>query len=149
VADRTIYTNECALNEAEVISLSLANPAATPTPTVGKLRFFDAPLVPDVTTTQAELVAAETLLGGYPAGGYDLDDFGNPLLVSGGGAAITSPVVTVAFTVAPGASLAGGWVEDPDGDVRAVFIFDPPRPLNVVGEGFQFVRQLLYGRNPS
>jgi hypothetical protein len=67
VADRTIYSNECAMNEGAVIQLSLANPDADPDPTVGKLRFFDQTLVPDVTTTKEQLEAAETDLGGYPA----------------------------------------------------------------------------------
>lgn len=149
MADRTIYTNECALNEATVVKLSIANPDATPTPTVGKLRLFDAPLVPDVTTTKEQLEDAETVLDGYPTGGYDIESMSGPLLASGGGAVITTPIQTVQYTSDPGASIGGGWIEDPTGLVRAVFIFDPARPLNAIGEGFEFIRQLLYGRNTT
>lgn len=139
MADRTIYTNEAALAEAAVVQADLA---------LSKLRFFDSTLVPDVTTTKAEMVAVETALVGYPAGGYTLTAWTAPQLVSGGGAVITSEMEAVNYASGAAAAIGGGWVEDAAGDVRAVFIFDPPRTLAAVGDGFQFVRQLLYGRNP-
>lgn len=146
--DTTLYTNECALNEAEVVSLSIANADADPDPTIAKLRFFDQTLIPTVQTTKAEMVAVQIALGGYPVGGYSVAGLLGPDLASGGGAVITTPGVHVAYTIAPGAVLGGGWLEDSTGKVRAVFIFDPPRSLQAVGDGFIFIRQLLYGRNP-
>lgn len=138
MADRTIYTNDAARAEATVVQGNLA---------LSKLRFFSNALVPDVTTVKADLVAAETALVGYPAGGYTLTAWSAAQLVSGGGAVITSPMVAVNYASGAAAALGGGWVEDAAGDVRAVFIFDPVRTLAAVGDGFQFVRQLLYGRN--
>lgn len=145
--DSTLYTNECAMNEASVVKLSIADPDADPDPTVGKVRFFDNTLIPDVQTTKVDMVAAETTLGGYPAGGYSVASMLGPSVVSGGGAAITTPAISVAYTVAPGATLGGGWLEDSTGKVRAVFIFDPARSLQSVIDGFIFIRQLLFGRN--
>lgn len=140
MADRDLYTNEAALAEAEVIRADLA---------LSKMRLFDSTLVPTVTTTKVEMTAVETALVGYPAGGYTLTAWGAAMLVSGGGAAITSPLVAVAYASGATAALGGGWIEDAAGDVREVFIFDPPRTLAAVGDGFQWVRQLVYGRNPS
>src|ERR1043165_4893498 len=114
--DRTIYTNECALEEAAVVQANLA---------LSKLRLFDGTLVPTVITTKAELEAAETNLTGYPSGGYTLTAWADPNLVSGGGAVITSPVGAVNYASGDAAVIGGGWIEDADGNVRAVFIFDP------------------------
>lgn len=136
--DRTLYTNECALNQATLNQTNLAG---------SKLRLFNGTLVPDVTTHKAALVAAETTLTGYPSGGYDLTTWGAPLLASGGGAVTTSPAVPVAYASGSSATIGGGWIEDASGAVVTVFIFDPPRTLAVVGDGFTFIRQLLFGRN--
>lgn len=149
MADRTIATNQTAMADASLVSLAIADPDATPTPTVGKLRLFDAPLNPDVTTTQAELEAAETALGGYPAGGYDIEAMQGPTLAPGGGAVINTPAIPIQYTVAPGAVLGGGWIEKADGSMGQVFIFDPPRPIQAIGDGFTFIRQLMYDRNYS
>lgn len=146
MADYTMDTNEAAVENANSIALAIANSLAVP-PEVGKLRLCDAPFVPDVQTDKAALVAAETALGGYPAGGYDIDDMGAAMLVDGGGAAITTPMIPVLFTVAPGAVLSAWWIEDDAGEVRKVGVFDPNRSLQAVGDGFQFVRQFIYGRN--
>lgn len=140
MADRTIATNEAAIAEAAVVQDSLVD---------SFLRLFDGTLVPEVTTTKAQMVAKETTLTGYPVGGYDIAAFTGPLLVSGGGAVITSPVVSVAYASGAEATIGGGWIEDAGGDVRRVLIFDPPRPLAVVGNGFDVIRQLLYGRNTA
>lgn len=138
MSDRTISTNEAAITEAADIKAALA---------LSFLRLFDSTLVPEVTTTLAQLEAAEITLTGYPAGGYPITAFSGPLLVSGGGAVITSPLVHVAYASGAPVSIGGGWIEDAGGDVRRVIIFDPPRTLAVVGDGFDVVRQLLYGRN--
>jgi len=138
--DRTIYSNEAALAEAAIIQADLA---------LSKMRLFDATLIPDVTTTKADMIAVETALVGYPAGGYTLTAWGAPLLATGGGAVITSELEHVAYASGAAAAIGGGWVEDAAGDVRMIFIFDPPRTLAAVGDGFDWVRQLLYGRNSA
>lgn len=136
--DRTLYTNQAALAEAGVIQADLA---------LSKLRLFDGTLIPQVNTTKAELVAAETALVGYPAGGYPLTAWSAAQLSSLGGAVITSPMISVNYASGDSASLGGGWIEDAAGNVRAVIVFDPLRVLASVGDGFQWIRQLLYGRN--
>jgi len=137
--DRTIYTNEAALAEATAVQDDLA---------LSKMRLFDATLVPDVTTTKTDMEAAETTLVGYPVGGYALTTWGAALLAPGGGAVTTSPLQIVAYASGAVASIGGGWVETATGEVRFIFLFDPPRTLAAVGDGFEWVRQLLYGRNP-
>lgn len=139
MADRTMYTNESALNEAAAVKTDLA---------LSLLRLFDETLIPDVLTTQADMVAVETALVGYPVGGYPLTAWLGPLLAPGGGAVITTPVVHVAYASGAGVSIGGGWIETATGEIRCVFVFDPPRPLAFVGDGFEFIRQLFYGRNP-
>lgn len=146
--DRSIYTNEAALKEGNVVALSIANSEADPDPLVGKIRLFNSTLTPDSTTTKEQMVEAETELGGYPAGGYDVDDMVAAQMVSGGGVVITTPTVNVAYTVAPGEALGGGWLEDHEGDVRQVYIFDPPRSVQNAGDGFLIIRQMGFGRNP-
>lgn len=136
--DLTINTYESALAEAADIKAALA---------LSKLRLFDSTFVPDVTTTLAQLEAKETTLTGYPAGGYTMTAWTGPLLAPGGGAVITSPIVHVAYASGDAVAIGGAWAEDAGGDVRRVFIFDPPISLAVVGDGFEFIRQLTYGRN--
>lgn len=145
--DRSLFTNEGALREATVIKLSIANPAATPTPTVGKMRLFDGTLVPDVTTTEAILIAAETTLTGYPVGGYDVEVINGPQFSQFGGAVITMPLIEVAYASGPAATIGGGWYEDSAGNVRGVFIYDPPRTLAALGDSIQVLNQFLYDRN--
>jgi len=116
-----------------------------------KLRFCDSPFVPTPFTTKAELVAAETNFDGYVAGGYALAAFTGPLDFTGGGSVITSPLVNVTYGPAGAPPVTGNlsawWIEDASGDVRAVGAYDPTRVLAVVGQGFPFVAQLVYGRN--
>jgi hypothetical protein len=147
--DRPLFTNGAALSGAQVIGKSIADAGATPTPTEGKLRLFDNSFIPDAGTTQAELEAAETTLTGYPAGGYDLTDFSNPTFTPLGGALVTSNLVNVAYASGAGVVIGGYWVEDPDGNVREAFIYDPPRTLAVVGDGWPIVVQLGYGANAA
>lgn len=145
MADYTFDTKESAITEATTIKKAIADSTAVP-PLVGTLHLGET-LIPDVNTTKAELTAAETLLGGYPAGGYTIADMGAVLSVDGGGAVTTTPMIHVGYTVAPGAVLTCWWIEDDAGNVRKVGVFDPPRSLQAVGDGFEFVRQFLYGRN--
>lgn len=147
--DRPLFTNEAALSGADVIGLSIADPDAGPPATVGKLRLFDGTLIPDAGTTKAELVAAETTLTGYPVGGYTLTVFNGPTFTPLGGALVTSNLISVEYASGDAVVIGGYWVEDPNGDVREVFIYDPQRSLAVVGDGWPIVVQLGYGANAA
>lgn len=148
--DRPLFTKSAALVGADVIALSIVNALATPA-IEGVVRLFDDSFVPDEGTTRAELIAAETTLTGYPAGGYVLDA---PFAAQGaplGGAVVTFPIVNVAYASGPTVVIGGYWVEtDTSGGlVREVFIYDPPRTLAVVGDGWPIAVQLGYGANAS
>lgn len=149
--DRPLFTNAAALAGAEAVGLSIADPSLSP-PTVAKVRLFDNSIVPDTGTTRTELVAAETTLTGYPAGGYSLTAFTGPTFAPLGGAIITSNLINVAYASGSGVVIGGYWVEDaatPTPNVREVYIFDPVRSLSVIGDGFPLVVQLGYGANAS
>lgn len=147
--DRVLFTDASALAGAAVIGASIADSAASP-PTVGKLRLFDGSLVPDTGTTRAELEAAETTLTGYPVGGYSITDFADPTFAPLGGAVITSNLITVAYASGAAVVIGGYWMEDhatPTPNVREVFIYDPPRTLAQVGDGWPIAVQMGYGSN--
>lgn len=146
--DLSMYTLEAAMTEANVVRLSIANPAATPTPTEAKIRLFASGFTPDWTTTKAQLVAAEVTFGGYPVGGYEVLDLLPPAQVSGGGVVITTPLINVEYTIAPGEAVGGGWLEDGAGLVRQVYLFDPVKTLGSISDAFLIVRQMGFGRNP-
>lgn len=150
--DRPLFTNSAALAGAEAIALSIANPDADPDPIVAHIRLFDDSFVPDQGTTRAELVAAETTLTGYPVGGYELTEFSAPTFTPLGGALVTSNLINVAYASGDAVVIGGYWVEsagDPDDVVREVFIYDPPRTLAEIGQGWPIVVQLGYGANAS
>lgn len=149
MADRPLYTNEAATKEAEVISLNLADAAATPSPIESKVRLFTDALVPTVNTVKADLEAAEAAFTGYPSGGYTIEEMNGPLAAPGGGKVIYSPTIPVAFVSGTAATIGGYWLEDSDGDVREVFIYDPPRQLAVVTDGWPITVSLGYGRNSA
>ena len=138
MADRSLYTNEAAIAEATVIQADLA---------ASKIRLFDGSLIPTVNTVEADLIAAETTLVGYPAGGYAVATFGAPLFVAGGGVVILSVTVNPVYASGAAQVIGGYWLEDAAGDVRDVVIYDPPRSLAVVGDGWPIICQLGYGRN--
>lgn len=146
--DRPLFTTAAALAGAVVIGNSIADSGATPA-LVGKLRLFDNSFVPDQGTTRAELIAAETGLIGYPAGGYDITDFAAPVKAPLGGAIITSNLINVAYASGATAVIGGYWVEDDEATprVRVVFIYDPPRTLATIGDGWPIAVQLGYGAN--
>lgn len=148
MADRVIYTNEAALAEANQIGRFLGDPAGSP-PTTSKLRLFTNALTPTVGTTRAELLANEASFTGYPSGGYTLDDWVPALFAPGGGAVIISNKIDVFYTSGAAATIGGYWIEDSDNNVRLVYIYDPPRTLGTVGDGWPIVAQLGYGRNSS
>lgn len=149
MADRPLFTHEAALKGADVIGNSIADSTAVPA-VVGKLRLFDNSIVPDANTTRAELILAETTLTGYPAGGYSLTDFAAPVFAPLGGAIVTSNLINVAYASGDAVQIGGYWVEDdtaPTPQVREVFVYDPPRTLGVVGDGWPIAVQLGYGAN--
>lgn len=149
MADRPLFTNESALTGADVIAKSIADSGAVP-PLVGAVRLFDSTLVPDNGTTLAILEAAEIVLTGYPVGGYDITDFIDAVFAPLGGAVVTSNLINVAYASGAAALCGGYWVEtgtSPANKVREVFIYDPPRNLAVVGDGWPIVVQLGYGSN--
>lgn len=151
MADRPLFTMESALAGASVISESLADPTAMPAK-VAKLRLFDDSFVPDAGTTRAELVAAETTLTGYPAGGYSITEFADPVFAPLGGAIITSNLINIAYASGAAVNIGGYWIEDdsaPTPKVREVFIYDPVRSLTKVGDGWPIVVQMGYGANAS
>ena len=138
MANRSIFTQEQALDEAAAARANLA---------LSLLRVFNGTLVPDATTTDAQLVAAETTLAGYPAGGYPITAFGPPLFGDGAGAYITTPLIPIVYASGPSVVLGGAWLEDAAGEGRRTWIFDPPVTLAELGDGIEFVRQLYYGDN--
>lgn len=138
MADRVLYTNAAALAEANVIQTNLA---------LSLIRLFDESLIPVPGTTLAELEAAETTLVGYPAGGYPVAAYAEPIFAPGGGAVIQSALVQVVYASGAAVSIGGYWVEDAAGEVRQVFIYDPVRTLAALGDGFPIIAQFGYGRN--
>jgi hypothetical protein len=147
MADSPLFTGDAALAGANAVGLSIANADADPDPLVGAVRLFNGELVPDSGTAKAALVAAETTLIGYPVGGYDLTGFASAVFGPLGGAVITSNLINVAYASGDAVVIGGYWVEDSTGLVREVFIYDPPRTLGVVGNGWPIVVQLGYGAN--
>lgn len=148
--DRPLFTREAAYVGANTIGNSIADSGAGP-PLVGKLRLFDDSFVPDDGTTKAELIAAETTLTGYPVGGYSITDFSAPLIAPGGGMVVTSNLINVAYASGAAVVIGGYWIEDGEAvpNVREVFIYDPPRSLAVIGDGWPIAVQLGYGANAS
>lgn len=143
MADTKFYTNEAALKKANKIATSLVT---------SKLVLFDDTLTPTDATTKAEIMAKEIVADGYTAGGYAITPWTGNLLDPAGGADVTSPLVNIVFGPASDppltASVGGYAILDADGDVRLVGIYNPPRPLAAVGDGWAFVEQIVEARNP-
>lgn len=142
MADSQFYTQEAAMAKATTIKTALA---------LSKLRLCQDPFTPNPQTTKAQLVAAEAVFDGYPDGGFALTAWTGPLTDPNGGADITGPLVNVAYGPAGDppatAMISAGWVEDATGNVRFVFIYNPSRPLALVGDGWPIVPQLVEARN--
>jgi hypothetical protein len=147
MADRPLFTKESAIAGQTAVSVSIVN-TLVPTPADAHVRLFDDSFVPDVDTTRTELVAAETTLVGYPVGGYVIDAFAAPVKAPLGGVVATSNLVNVAYASGAQVVIGGYWLEDATAvtpKVREVFIYDPPRTLSVLGDGWPIVVQLGYG----
>lgn len=141
--DNQLYTQEAAIAKATEIKAALA---------LSKLRLVKEGLVVNQFTTKAAMVDQEADFDGYTPGGYTLTAWSGPLKADVGGAVITSPLVSIAYGPAedpPVTNSIGAWfIEDASGDVRTAGNFDPPKLLQSVGDGFQFVDQLIEARNP-
>lgn len=147
--DRPLFTQEAASAGANIIALSIADAAAMPA-VVAKVRLFAAGWVPDSGATRADFVANELVSPSYPAGGYSLTAFDLPKALGGGGMVVTSNLIEVAYTSGDPVACGGYWVEDahtPTPRVRDSFIYDAPRPLGTIYDGWQIVVQLGYGAN--
>lgn len=142
MSDTTFITEAGARKKAANIKTALA---------LSKVRFFKASLVPNESTTVAQLEAAECDYDGYTPGGITLTAWTGPLDDPAGGAVITSPLVSLAYGPAADPpvtnSVGGYWIEDADGDDRIVGIYDPPRAMAAIGDGWVFVQQDVEGRN--
>lgn len=144
MAEIQLYTVQAALTKAADIKTALA---------VSKLHFFKEGLFLSQFTTKAQLVAARCDFDGYVALGYALPLWTGPLIDPNGGAVITSPLVNLAY--GPPAfpvitnQVAGWWIEDMAGNVRLAGNYDPVRPMNVVGNGWPWVAQIVEARNPA
>ena len=140
--DSKLYTVASALAKAADIQTALA---------VSVVRFFADTLVVTENTTRTQLLAAEIASDGYTPGGYTLTAWGDPLKSAEGGAVITSPLVQIAYGPAGDpiatAAVGGYWIEDATDNVRLVAQYDPPRALAVVGDGWEWVEQIVEGRN--
>jgi len=136
VAEDVLYTNEAGLAGANVLQTSLA---------LSFLRLFDETLNPTSTTTQAMLEAAETTLVGYPAGGYPITAFNEPIANESGGYAILAPLVQPVYASGSPVTIGGYWIEDAGGKVRQVVKYTPKKELAAVGDGFPIVAQIGYG----
>jgi len=143
--DYLIYTKEAATAKANVVKTSLAT---------GKIRAFKSPLIPNVNTTRAELIAAECDYSGYPAGGYTVTAFTGPTYPNAGGAQIQSPLVNFAYISADPApevanDVGGYWYDDTDDLPRVVAVFAPSRSVSIDNGGFSAVCQIVEARNPT
>lgn len=141
--DTQLYTRESAVTKAGVVKTTLA---------LAKLRLFKEGLVVSQFTTKEDLEDAECDFDGYTGGGYTLTAWSGPLYATGGGAVITSPLTNVAFGPASDPpvtnSVGGWWIETAAGDVWTAGNYDPPRLMQTVGDGFDFIDQLVEARNP-
>lgn len=141
--DTQLYTQQSAQRKANVIIGSLEN---------SKLRLFRDTLSLTQFTTRAQLVAAECNFDGYPSGGYELSAFTGPILDQNGGSVLTSPLVNPAYGEPSdppvGNQVGGWWIEDEDENVRVAGAYNPTRPIQVEGDGFAIVVQIVEARNP-
>lgn len=142
--DTRLYTREAALAQGTELKTALA---------AAKLRLCGSAIVITEFTTKVELEAAEAAFDGYVPGGYPLATWLGPLLDPAGGAVVTSPMVNVIYGPAEDppvtANITAWWIEDASGDVRLVGQYDPTRPLVTVGQGWQFISQVVVCRNPT
>jgi hypothetical protein len=129
------YPNLACLKMADELKTALA---------AAKCRLFKTetapgePFLPSVSTTPAQLAAAECDFDGYPAGGLTVITMSPPLLDPIGGASIESPILQFAYTdgAAHKGNVVGGfWVEDATAHLRLIGVFPQPIPVQGPGQG--------------
>lgn len=143
MADFQLYTQQAASIKGDDIIAVLA---------ASKFRMFKSGLSLTRFTTKAMMVAAECDFDGYTAGGYTLATWTGPITDPNGGVVLTSPLVNPNFNTPSdpivGNEVGGWWVEDAAGIVRLAGQYDPVRPIQIEGDGFPVVIQIVEGRNP-
>ena len=127
-------TNEAAIARLGILKFALAN---------SRVRLCQAPFVFAQGTTKASAVAAEADYDGYTSGGNTITAWGDPLLQTGGGAAIAAETT---FAYVDGMThtantISSGWVELAGGSLVLPFNLSAPITLQNNGDGF--VLQLL------
>lgn len=142
--DLKLYTKDAAMAKADDIRAALA---------ASKLHLFKFGFVPTTDTTKAQLIANECDFTSYVNTGYALAAWNGPYHDPDGGAVITSPLVNVAMGVAlppavpVGNEVGGYWIEDAGGEVRLVAKYETPRSIQVFGNGYEWIEQIVEGRN--
>lgn len=130
MATQTFFTMEACLQQATERRTAYA---------AGTINLFRETLIPDPTTLKAAFVAAVATYTTYaPAA---VANFNTPILAETSGYLIASPTVQFNTGVAdPGTTnLIGGAVYyDTAGKVRIVTKFDPPVPMQIANQGFEF-----------
>lgn len=137
-----LYTREAAATKAGAIKTALA---------LSLMRFFKSSLIPNQFTTRVQLLAAECDFDGYTEGGYALTAWTGPANDPQGGQIISSPAVNPIYGPAGDPvvtnDVGGYWIEDATDHVRYLVVYSPARPMQVVGDGWTEVAQIVEGRN--
>jgi hypothetical protein len=127
-------TTEASRNRATILKTALAS---------SKVRLCQAPFTFANGTTKEDAVAAEADFDGYTPGGNTITAFGNPLDVTGGGAAIGADT-TFAYVdddTHVANTISAGWIELAAGGIVFPFNLQNPLTFNSNGDGiiFQFL----------
>lgn len=130
MATQTFYTMEAALLQAQERRTAYA---------AGTINLFQSSLVPDPTTLKAAFAAAVATYTTYAA--VAVANFNTPILAETSGYLIASPSAqfNTGTTDPATTNIIGGAVYyDAAAKVRMVTIFDPPIPMQVANQGFEF-----------
>lgn len=111
------------------------------------LRLFKSTIIPNVSTTLAELEADEADFTGYAAGGIEITAFFDPVLYPLGGASISAP--TVQFQTddptTVGNVIGGWWLETAGGNLFAIGTFPNGQPMQAPNQGLPLNLTLVFG----
>lgn len=139
MADSYLTTVEGGVEQATFLSTDIG---------AGKVRLGDGSFTPDVNTLKAALVAAETTLTGYPAGGYPVTAMVGPIpAADADGVVITTPLITPLYASGGPFTVGFAWLESATGEVIRLRIFDPPKVLAAIPDGFEFIIEVPFGQN--
>jgi hypothetical protein len=138
--DQVFYTKEAAITKATAVKALYAT---------SKMRLVKGPFVPNSATTKSVLTANEADFDGYTAGGYAITAYTGPTNFPSGGQVLQSPLIPVAYSTPSDPpvtnQITGFWIETSTGSVIIVGSYDPPKPLNAVGDAFQWLAQDVEG----